>query len=246
MKKKKSAEEKEEEKEVDSYLKEHLRSYIEFQLKQGYEYEDIKKTLKKQGYTFTLVDEISKGLDKEHHVSDKTYTQEELDKESYYYLRGVLADYIKTQLEHSYKLEHVKKALINSGHDEHLVNEASKFIKQEVSKQFPGKAALVISIVIIFAFIFSLGVSLNHASSMMILAFFPAILALIINYILMSNRYTHKFRNSLPGFSVVLVIVLYLALVPRLSADLDYGVILVLNVIIAVLLTTFMLLFSKK
>ena len=246
MRKKEADKEKKEEKELDSYLKEHVKDYIGFQLKQGYEYKDIKACLNKYGYSDRQIDNLSKGMDKTHHVAEKKYNKEDLDKESYYYIRGIIADYIKKQLEHGYSLEHIKKALINAGHDKSLIEHAINLIKEKVKTHFPSKATLIISLLIVLAFIFSLGVSLNHASSVMILAFFPVIITLIINYALMSSKYTYKIKNSLPIVAIVLVIALFLALVPRLGAELDYGTILILNVILAVLLTIFMLLFSKK
>ncbi len=237
---------KNEGKELDMYIKEHLKNYIQFQLKQGYEFKDIKKVLSKYGYSEARIGELAKGMGKVHHINAKRYKKEDLDKESYYYIGGVIADYIKKQLNHGYDLEHIKKALLNKGHDRKVIQHAITLIKGDVQFHMPSKVTLIISLLVVFAFIFALGVELDHASSIMLLAFAPATLAIIINYILISNKHTNKIKTLTPVLAIVLVIVLFIAIMQPLGSDIDHSTILILNVLLVVILTVFMLLFSKR
>ncbi len=176
-------------------------------LSQGYEYSAIEGCLLHYGYTKKQMDDILSGIDRKHHVSKKAYKIDELDKETYYYMRGIIADYIKKQLDHGYQLEEIKSALINYGHDKKLVNDAFSFIGKTVRAKAPLGKAFIVSLVLLAGFVFVLGITIGEEPGVVVVAFLPALITIIIICGLLSIQKLSSIRKLLPILAIIIVII---------------------------------------
>ena len=173
------------------YIRGHLIGYTEFQLRQGYEINDVKEALLKYGYDNDLVLEVINSVDTElYKESSKKPSLKELNEDLYVYLQNLLVDYIKKELNHGYELDVIKKALINYGHHPSMVKKAIKAIEDgkvtdyHPSIGFPSWFMLIVSLVVIFAFLGFLLITTDASLYVVFLSFAPSIFTILFVYVM--------------------------------------------------------------
>ena len=76
------------------YIENHLLTYVEFQLNQGYQLEDIRNALLHYGYDTGLVTEVCNRIDPDKYTPSKHSKKsiKEMNEELYVYLQNLLID----------------------------------------------------------------------------------------------------------------------------------------------------------
>lgn len=221
---------------LKSYIREHLEKYVGYHLERGYSPVSIKKALIRFGYSSAEIDDIIKNCRVSRHYIDKRYSEKDLDGETYYYLRAMIATYIKKQRDHGFDPKDVRAALIRYGHHRSLVYDSEKIIKPRrfiIGHNF----VMWVSIILVVFFSFILGLALMVEPRRMIFVFSPAIIGLVLSSF--AIRFMYKHKQYVPLLSAVVAIVLFFFMFPELeSMGADSNVLIVLNTIVA-LVTTF-------
>jgi hypothetical protein len=236
------------------YVRSHLRDYIVFQLKQGFELSDIKQALIRYGYEKDLVTFICKDIDLTPYRSTKPASSE-LDKDLYIYLEELLVDYIEKQLGQGYDLDVVKKALINYGHRPDMVDKAVKAIKHgdaidlESFESWKAPAALLyfISLVCTLALIFVLSFITGTDIGKVVLAFSPALIAITCTYAIVASMDSKSFNQFIPIAAVALAVGAFIGmlyLLPQMRSLSNPTVLIVLNALAVFILSSLMAFFS--
>lgn len=240
------SEKKEQGENLDTYVHEHIRSYTSYMLRQGYPFDSIENCLLHYGYKKKQIDKILSGINKEHKVSKKGYKIEDLDKETYYYMRAILAEYIKKQMEHGYKPDEIMAALTNYGHDKKLVKDSFSLIGKKVTFKAPVGATFFFAIIFLVGFVFLLGLMIREEPQIVAMSFAPAAITICIIYGLLSVPRLQKYRTYFPILAILIALIVYMLLINLFSQyDMEYGVILALNAVGSFMLSMFMVLFSK-
>lgn len=221
---------------LDDYVHDHLQRYIKYHLDRGYSPIALKKALIIYGYPSKAIDNIIKNTKIDHHKIDIKYTEKELKGETYYFLRGILADYIKDQMEHGFELPDIKKALIKYGHQKSLINDAIGLSKS-TSVKISHNTIFFLSISLYLLFCIAMALSLETSIISMILVMSPSIISFILSSFIMP--FAHKKREFVTPLSVVITIVLFMFIFPALeNAQAESSVLMFLNGFI-VLITTY-------
>lgn len=222
---------------LESYIAEHLKGYISYHLEKGYTKTAVKKALSAFGYSAKEIDSIINKIKvKPQHINRK-YTETELEGETYYYLRGMLADYMKKQLEHGFELSDVKDALIKYGHHKSIVHDALNLLKSRKFK-ISHSMVLTLSLISIFIFCFAMSIALEIRFMEMLLVMTPSLASLLLGSFFIS--FIQKKKEIVPIIAVVVTIGLFMAIFPALeNAQADSAVLLVINAVIAFITTYF-------
>ncbi|PIN78932.1 hypothetical protein COV16_05375 [Candidatus Woesearchaeota archaeon CG10_big_fil_rev_8_21_14_0_10_34_8] len=243
----------------DTYMKTHLSEYILFQADQGYAAIDIKKALQRFGYKKRLIKELFQHLNIS--TSPKTkprmYSSNDLDTELRIYVQSLLIDYIVKEHKVGYTLDAIKKALVNFGHDPHLVDEAIQIISQGKVMDYRAESeplkfpyAIVASLTLFFSFAFLVFLSISTDTS--IFKILPNFLPLFISFVLINLAFIYvsnrKTIAALPLFGVIITVVSFIG-------GIQYGilgkapgsdVLLILNAVLTFISTGLVCAFSKK
>jgi len=174
----------------EEYIKEHLASFIAFELEKGYPIASIKNVLVRKGHDENLIDAAIDHLVKSGYVPRvrKNKPYKTLEKEIFENLVKSIADYIAIQIENGYNLDEIKKTLLDFGHSQDVIEEALAKIKghrriyekHEVKSQkrryqvFP----FVLSFLILLIAIIS--ISTGDVIYIIALGFLPCIISVVL------------------------------------------------------------------
>ncbi len=222
---------------LESYITEHLERYISYHLEKGYSKTAVKKALSVFGYSVKEIDSIINKVNVQNQHINKKYTEKELEGETYYYLRGMLSDYMKKQLEHGFELNDIKDALIKYGHHKSIVHDAADLLK---SKKFRINHSLVltlsIAMIIIFSFVMSIALEIDFIKMFLVMT--PSFASLLLGSFFINI--IHKKKELVPFIAVVVTIGLFMFIFPALeNAQADSVILLIINAIIAFFTTFF-------
>jgi hypothetical protein len=224
--------------ELNDYVINHLSEYIKYHIERGYSEKSVKEALLKFGYSNKLLDSIIKNTKIIHKIIDKPYSQKDLEGETYYYLRGIIIEYIKKQQNHGFNKEEIRKALIKYGHSKEIVNDAFILMKGRKEIKFTKKTMFWINITLILFFTIILALLLDVKLVYTLIIFSPSVLGFILSKIALD--YFKKIKKHIPLISVILTIILFFSIFPALNkTDADSDVILGLNAILAFITTYF-------
>jgi len=238
------------------YMLKHLRAYLVFQLGQGYESGDVREALLKYGYDLTLVEKVVKSVDAKQFQPSKTKPSlKELNEDLYVYIQNLLVDYIKKEQDQGYELEIIEKALIKYGHHPVMVKKAKKTIdKGMVEDKYPsfGLSAglmLFVTVLLILVFMFFLLTMTNADVTIVLLSFSPALISVIISYLVALSDAKKEIVRLMPIVAVALTVGLFIAglqVSPDLRKISEPSVILILNALIAFVGSIMICVFSKR
>jgi hypothetical protein len=116
------------------YVLKHLSDYINFQLNQGYEPNDISDVLAKYGYKKEFINDLLKKAavpDLKKKAVEAGVGAKEMNRELYSYLHNMLVNFIIKEKEQGYSVQAIKKALLNYGHNPEIVNSAIAFTENK-------------------------------------------------------------------------------------------------------------------
>lgn len=240
------------------YLREHLKYYIEFQLKQGYDLLDIKEALIKYGYTHKFVEEVS------HHAKPQEVefsllkpSREELDEDAYQYILNMLIDYMMKEHKQGYSLQAIKKALVKSGHLPSIVNDAAQRIQKGVvvdyqqpltlSFKVPPSIILGVCLLLVFGALFTLSVATNASIVIILFNFIPTFVGVLILYLLLVFISWKGLRKLLPLISIVVTLAFFIILLQysTLIRTTQMHIVLILNVLLTFICSLLYSVFAK-
>jgi len=200
------------------YMSNHIKSYVEFQLGQGYELDDVKHALEKYGYEPGLVNEICSQIDPDVHKPLKHRPSiKELNEDLYVYLQNLLIDYIKKEQSQGYELEVIRKALINYGHHPKMVRHALEaanegyVVDQQPTIRLPAWLSLALGLAAIFAFVAVLTIQTSADLGLVFLSFAPSIVTILLVYAAFVNIDNKRTIQLLPVAAVFLSAAIFLA-----------------------------------
>ncbi|MGM5484715.1 MAG: hypothetical protein ACQEP1_02470 [Nanobdellota archaeon] len=218
---------------LDSYIEDHLRKYIKFHLEQGYSYEAVKRCLLKYGYSHEELDRISKGLKYSKKTVTRKYSEKELDDETYLYLRGMISEYLKKQLDHGFHLDEIRKALINFGHKKKIVDDAVNLVTKEERLNFKPNMVFAALSFLTLLFIAMMSLTLGVTFKEMFLVLSPAVAVIALSYF-----YTTYLKNYTAVASLLGVIIIFMTIFPHIeSSGTETHVLLVMNAVIGFIVT---------
>lgn len=224
--------------ELDPFIIDHIEKYIKYHLERGYSKESVKEALLKFGYNNKMLEKIIKNLKILHRNLDKPYSEKDLEGETYYYLRSVIAEYIINQLEHGFSINEIKKALIKYGHHKNIIEDAIIIVKGKGKKKIDKGIIFWFCIVAILLFIIMMTLLLDVNFAYTFVIFTPGIAAFIFCRIALD--YFYKIKEHLALTSVIISIILFFVIFPLLNkTDADTEVLIALNAAIAFITTYF-------
>lgn len=240
-----------------SYIERHLSDYVKFQLKQGYELSDIRKTLVRYGYSAALVESVCKGINPSDYATASPIKREVkgLNQDLYLYLQNLLVDYIKREQSQGYSIEVIKKALIKYGHHPAMVGHAIRAVEQgqvddthaPAGAGLPAGLLLAFALLATFAGIFMLAMLTDSELNIVTLGFFPSILSILLVYAIVAARPGRTARQLLPVASIAFTVLAFVAML-RLSSLLhglsEPNTVLLLNAAAAFVLASLLSFFS--
>lgn len=237
------------------YMKDHLSTYIKFQLRQGYVLEDVKDALLRYGYDKSLVDEIAHMIDEKNYRPRKINpAKRELDEELYVYLQNLLVDYIKKEMDQGYTIDVIRRALIKYGHHPNMVKKAVTAVKHgrvtdlRKTLHLPPAFLLFVSLLGIVAFMMFMVLATEVSIYTVVLAFAPCLIVTLLSYAYVARETNRSHLQFVPIVALAGVVVVYIMLVqlsPAMAKISEPGVILVLNVVLAFLSTGCIALLSR-
>jgi len=238
------------------YIQKHLITYIEFQMKQGYELKDIHNVLIKYGYDEALLVEVIKQVDISKFRAVKTKPNiKELNAQLLTYLENMLIDFIKKEQSQGYTLDVIKRALINYGHHPTMVKKAISDIKHgkvtQIRKTMKTSTGLLlaISLALLVGFIIFLLMETQAPIYIVALSFVPSLATVLMVYAMVINAKSKAFVQMLPVIGVALVVLIFVGLLqisPMLRSVSEPGTILLLNVLLGFLASSLIALFSTQ
>lgn len=182
----------------EQYLIEHIRRYVEFEIQQGYQLNDIKEALVNYGYDSALINHILKGLrqhkqPKQKHASAQQLR--EMNDEMYFYIQNMLIDYIKQQLNKGYSLKAIKGALLRAGHHEDMLNKAIKFVQQGkvidydnlITTILPAHFLLAVSLFLLVVLTLFVSISTDENLLKVLITMMPAFFGVILTYTIITS-----------------------------------------------------------
>ncbi len=237
------------------YIREHLRAYTEFQVRQGYRLKDVRTVLLKYGYGRELVGEATAGIDEKKLVPGKKGDIKVLDEELYLYVQNLLVDYIRREQEQGYTIDVIRRALINYGHHPDMVRkairavEAGHVIDQQKRIVMPGGLVFFLAVSLIFVFVFAISAAAGAELSSVFLSFLPALGATVAAYAILENSDSKSLRKMTPLVSVLLcaLFFVFLSQATRLVRGLsEPATVLMLNIGVAFVCSGALAVFSQK
>ncbi|SEH05171.1 MFS transporter [Candidatus Venteria ishoeyi] len=233
---------KEYEKKLDEYIKNHLSKYVQYHLDNGYELHSIKECLKTYGYSHKELNIITKGMVSHHKASKTKYHPDDLEGETYYYIRGMISNYIKKQEMHGFKLPDIRNALLKYGHHKNMIDDAIAMVRFQADLKVNPTYLFFAGIITMVLLIFALSAMLKTPFIIMLYVFCPAIITYGLSYI--AVPFLKKNQQMISIGSIVLTIVLFMFIFPLLeNAQADSQILLVLNAIMAFFFTGIYVLF---
>ncbi len=236
------------------YMRNHILSYVEFQLSQGYGLGDVKAVLLRYGYESDLVEEICSSINPGKYTHRKKTGNKELDEDLYFYIQNLLVDYIKKEQSQGYTLEVIEKALVNFGHHPKMVRKAIRAVRdgsvtdlQPVFK-FPPGLMFLISLAGIVLFIMYMTFTTDAQLYVVFLSFLPALAMVLIVFAVILNTGNKRLVQMLPIVSVGGVVLLFLGILeisPVARQLSEPGTILIINVFLGFIGASLMSLFSR-
>ncbi|MEA3398887.1 MAG: hypothetical protein U9R00_00010 [Patescibacteria group bacterium] len=221
---------------LETYIKEHLEMYMKYHLERGYDLLSLKKSLSRFGYSSHEIEKIAKKLNIVKSNAHRKYSKKELESDTYYYIRGILADYIKKQLNHGFELRDIRKALIKFGHPANIVDDAIAFVMSKDRLTIDHRAVLGISVAIILLFMFFMGLAVETAFTIMFVVFSPALISVVLTYFI--TPFLLGKKEMIPIISIIIAIVLFFFIFPALNkTDADSSVLLAINAVLAFVLS---------
>ena len=185
----------------EQYLIEHIRRYVEFEIQQGYQLNDIKEALVNYGYDSNLVNHIIKGLrqikqPKQKHASAQQLR--EMNNEMYFYIQNMLIDYIKQQLNKGYSLKAIKGALLRAGHHEDMLNKAIKFVQQGkvidydnlITTILPAHFLLAVSLFLLVVLTLFVSISTDENLLKVLITMMPGFFGVVLTYTVITTTST--------------------------------------------------------
>lgn len=223
---------------LDLYVEKHLSRFIKYHLERGYSPLSVKKALMHYGYTHSEIDKITDKLHVNQENIHKRYKDKELEAETYYFLRGMIADYIKKQLDMKFNIKEIQEALINFGHTKSIVTDATNLVYSKIRVKVPPGIIFTFCFIGILIFIFMMSLTLETKFAETFRLFLPSIVSLGVSYLLIPTFQNKK--EFIPIFSVIISIFAFF-MIMDIKEDIssDSAVLLVLNVIIAALTSSF-------
>jgi len=225
---------------INDYIRKYLKKYIVFSLSQGYDIEAIKSSLIKQGNKKKFLKSIIEELPHTRHtVKETKYDPRELDRETKYYLEGVLAEYIERMIEHGYEKSEIKRALINYGHHPSVVNEAlRKFKKPKIPIiSFEGFSFANIMVYMFFVVFLVMGLDAEPIS---LVFFLPGLIGVFVSIGLL-KRISKK--NLVPLFGFLTIVIVFIGIIMLLINNgfnfnnYDIQVIMGVNIVLGTLIS---------
>lgn len=185
----------------EQYLIEHIRRYVEFEIEQGYQLNDIKEALVNYGYNSALINHVIKGLrqikqhkqPKQKHASAQQLR--EMNDEMYFYIQNMLIDYIKQQLNKGYSLKAIKGALLRAGHHEDMLNKAIKFVQQgkvidyenPLTTILPAHFLLAVSLFLLIVLTLFVSISTDENLLKVLITMMPAFFGVVLTYTVITS-----------------------------------------------------------
>jgi len=242
-----------------SYMENHIRDYIIFQLSQGYRLSDIKSALLKSGYDSGLIDEICAHIDPDYYKprKDGKPSQKNLDEDLYVYLQNLLVDYIKQEQSQGYTMDVIEKALINYGHHPSMVKKALKAASHGdvvdfqylENFRFSSTLMLFITLFLTLGIVFVLTVQTNEPLFVVVFGFVPALIAILFVYAVFVNSQNRRLVQLLPIISIAVVVTVFVALVQTSATMRGLGeplTVLLLNTGMGFVMGSMICFFSKS
>ncbi len=219
------------------HLEGHLREYIEFNLRQGYELSAILSCLRKYGYRKEDLSQLVSRLPStRHQVNPPAYDPQELDEDTHNFLTGVLSEYIGKMRTHGYSLPAIEQALINYGHHPSIVREASTRATGRKRLRIPFSLVYSASVVLYAALLFLLLLQLDAPLELGALLFLPGLAVLLIHPLMLTLR---RGRKVVPIVAIILTIAGFVGVTDWATSMLmdlssvDLSMVLLVNVLFA-------------
>lgn len=256
------------------YMKEHLKDYIIFQINQGYQPKDIKKLLIEHGYSTELVQEIFHEIGKLEAKTHPKKTKKEMSRDLYAYLQELLVDFILKERDQGYDFEAIRKALLNYGHNDDIVDSAirtvrdgngkvnfNELIPKKEEKPAPKKKhkkqkneaklppAFLYSTIILAILCFAVYLTIATEASIFIVlvSFLPLIIAISANYFAILQFKSAHYMRLIPPLVVALTVLIFVGMLQYDSPLRNLGeptVILVINAIGAFIFSSVLCFFA--
>ena len=224
--------------EMDSFIINHIKEYIKYHLERGYSQKSVKEALLKFGYTNRMLDGIIKNTKIVHKNLDKPYSEKDLEGETYYYLRSMIAEYIIKQLKHGFSINEIKNALIRYGHHKDIVEDAIHIVKGTKSIKINKKTIFWISLVSVGLFIIMMTLLLDVNLLYTTVIFLPSVMAYLVSIVTLN--FFKNIKEYISLISVIITIILFFSIFPALNqTDADFDVLIALNAVIAFIITYF-------
>ncbi len=236
------------------YMRNHLLSYVEFQLSQGYGISDVKSVLLRYGYESDLVDEICGEVDTTKYSHKKKTGKKELDEDLYFYIQNLMVDYIKKEQSQGYTLEVIEKALVNFGHHPKMVRKAIRAVRDgsvtdlQPALKLPPGIMFLVSLAGIVLFIMYMTFTTDAQLYVVFLSFLPALAMILIVFSIIMNTANRRLVQMLPIVSVGGVVLIFLGIleISPVARQLSQpGTILVINAFLGFVGASLMSLFSR-
>ena len=243
-----------------SYTKQHLLNYVKFQLQNGYYIEDIAEVLLKYGYAKKIVDEIVYeigDIEIKHDSKGQKVNLKTLRKELVEYTFNLILDYINQELEQGYTESSINRALLNQGHHKELIEEAFKQIKKGkpiVKRHAPAPIAsievghlFIIALILLLAASFLLSIGVDETIFVVAMTLAPAFIGISVTYFILTTIRTKYVVSSVPLIAVVIVVGVfaYLLNYSVVYSNKDPIILMVINVVLAIILSSFMMIFKR-
>ncbi len=238
------------------YMKKHLLDYSVMQIHQGYNPEDIKVALQSYGYNKGLINDIYEAIKELRPKKRAHVSKAQITKDLYYYIQNLLVDFISKEIEQGYDLEVIRKALINYGHHSDMVDTAIQAYEtgdvleyeKPLMVRFPQQFLFALSLILMLIGIVALSISTNTIILKVLLAFFPAILGIILANVAKMSIRMKEADKFIPIFTMLLVIVVFYVMISFSTTMQEINkseYVVVLNVISAFVFSSIICVFSK-
>jgi hypothetical protein len=224
----------------DSYIKQMVQSYASFQVMQGYEPGIVAATLAKYGL-------------KQHHIGQllarpatitKRAAGEDFEMQTYYYLKGTLADYVKEKLDSGVSVRSIETELSVYGFHKGLIKEVLKFVQPpKIEFKVPHGILYIAAFIWVLSIVFFLAYTLNQDILIILMSFFPTLISLILLFIFF-EKFSKK-RLILPFATTFLSAVLVAIIVPNIGSDIEVPIVVLLNAALTFMASLFIALFYR-
>lgn len=180
---------------LSDHLKKELIKYIHREMNRGYSIDSIRMVLVKAGHKQNIIDEAISALKKNNFNILKALaepTHSKLQAEAYHTMLNAVIKYIEYHLERGYKMEEIKKTLLDYGHSDEAIGLAIKKMRDKTGFAYAMKIFVAPFAILSFAAIFfATAVNTLAPTQNIFFGLLPTILT-IISAVILADKIKQK------------------------------------------------------